>query len=281
MAIITISRKIASYGDETAQALANIMGFKFVDKKILSEGLQSRGISADSLKKYDERKPGFWASLSRERDEYFDFLRELIYEYAQEGNTIFIGRGSTILFKDVPGCYRVRLIASDEVRVQRLMKEFDWEESQAAALMEESDTNRDGFHRCFFNAPPQTASQYHMILNTDAIAPQNAAQIIKSGMENTISDEEITQGKKRIREILLAQQIVNYLAFTLKLPIYFLDTEVSDTQVVLHGVADSAACINEAVAAASDMAEGKKVSSSISVAHEYRSFHQGNYIGNI
>ncbi len=278
MAIITLSRKIASFGDETAQVLAELLGFKFVDKAVLTEDLKKHGLSTESLKKYDERKPGFFASLSRERDEYFDFLREIIYEHATEGNTIFIGRGCTLLFKDIPGCYRVRLVASDEVRIRRIMQDFDCDENRAIELIEESDTNREGFLRSFFNADPDISSQYHMVLNTDSITPECAAHIIKNGIEHTISDEEITKGTQHISDMLLAQQIVNHLAFDLKLPIFFLDVEMLDSKLIIHGVADSSECISQALSAAQAMVRDKEVSSSITIAHEYSPFHQRNFL---
>ena len=34
MAIITISRQIASYGDETALELAKSLGYEFIDKRL-------------------------------------------------------------------------------------------------------------------------------------------------------------------------------------------------------------------------------------------------------
>lgn len=117
MAIITISRQIASYGDETALELAKSLGYTFIDKKDLEKELLDKGISKESLAHYDERKPGFWASLSRNRDAYFDYLREIVYGYALKGNSIFIGRGGFALLREIPGCYAVRLVASDEVRV--------------------------------------------------------------------------------------------------------------------------------------------------------------------
>lgn len=61
MAIITISRKIASFGDETAAALAKLLGYTFVTRKMIEEKLRERGIPEDALKKYDEKKPTFWA----------------------------------------------------------------------------------------------------------------------------------------------------------------------------------------------------------------------------
>ncbi|MEL3907110.1 MAG: cytidylate kinase family protein [Treponema sp.] len=272
MAIIALSRKIASYGDETAVQLAESLGYEFIDKKHLEAELLRLGVSQTSLKQYDERKPGFWASLSRNRDEYFDYLRETVYRYAQKGNCIFIGRGGFALLRGIPGCYAVRLVASDEIRVERLMKEFDWPEKKARSLMMESDSNREGFHKCFFDMQHEDPAHYHLVINTDFVTAPLASDIIKYACVATVSAEEEQRGLKRISELLLGQEIVNHLAFKLELPIYFLDAEVSDTTIVLHGVADSAACIDTAVEFAALKAEGRSVTSQITMANEYKMY---------
>lgn len=272
MAIITISRQIASYGDETALELAKSLGYEFIDKKDLEKDLIDKGISKECLAHYDERKPGFWASLSRNRDSYFDYLREIVYGYALKGNSIFIGRGGFALLRGIPGCYAVRLVASDDVRIARLMKEFDWPEKKARALMTESDTNREGFHRCFFDMKPEDPTHYRLVINTDFASAQLAANIITHACKETISLVEEQDGLKRISELLLGQRIVNLIAFKEELPIYFLDAEVSDTQIVLHGVADSVACIDKALKIAEGLAQGRSVSTQISIVNEYKPY---------
>ena len=253
MAIITISRQIASYGDETALELAKSLGYEFIDKK-------------------DLEKPGFWASLSRNRDSYFDYLREIVYGYALKGNSIFIGRGGFALLRGIPGCYAVRLVASDDVRIGRLMKEFDWSEKKARALMAESDANREGFHRCFFDMKPEDPTHYHLVINTDFATAPLAASIITHACKEAILPAEEQEGLKRIAELLLGQRIVNVIAFKEELPIYFLDAEVSDTQIILHGVADSVACIDRAIKIAEGLAQGRSVSTQISIVNEYKPY---------
>ena len=54
MAIITVSRELAALGDETAQELAKLLGYRFVDKKTLQERIKSYGVEGQKLKKYDE-----------------------------------------------------------------------------------------------------------------------------------------------------------------------------------------------------------------------------------
>lgn len=272
MAIITISRQIASYGDEVATELARTLGYSFVNRKMLEDDLVKHGITEDKLLKYDERKPGFWASLARDRDEYFDYLREAVYERAKNGNCVFIGRGGFAILKDVPGCYAVRLIASDSVRISRLMKEFSWNEKKAQALLMESDTNRRGFHKCFFNIDQDDAASYHLVLNTDSITPEIGANIIINACSQTIKPATEKDGVTRIAELLQAQKIVNHIVFDLKIPVHFLEATATSTQITLHGVADSAAIIEKVLGVAKTMASDKKIVSGISIVQDYKSY---------
>ncbi|ULQ59359.1 cytidylate kinase family protein [Brucepastera parasyntrophica] len=272
MAIITISRQIAALGDETASELARQMGYTFINRKMIEADLLKFGITEEKLRKYDERKPGFWASLARDRDEYFDYLRETIYERVKDGNCVCIGRGSYAILSDIPGCYSVRLVAPDPVRLSRLMKEFSWTEKQAMALMQESDQNRMGYHKCFFNIDNDDPSIYDMVLNTASITAEQAAKIVANACENSIDPKASSVGLKLIADRLVAQRIVNHLAFDLKLPIHFLEATTADEEIVLHGVADSPAVIEKAVSIAQSMAAGKKITSGISIVQEYKTY---------
>ena len=63
MAIITISRQVAALGDEIAAAAAQMLGYKFFDRQSIEKKIVQLGFSPEKLKKYDEKKPGFFASL--------------------------------------------------------------------------------------------------------------------------------------------------------------------------------------------------------------------------
>lgn len=272
MAIITISRQIASFGDEIAQKLAELMGYTFVTRKILEADLLKHGITEEKLSKYDERKPGFWASLARDRDEYFDYLREAVYEHARLGNCIFIGRGGFAILKDIPGCYDVRLVASENIRLKRIMEEFSWPEKKARSLMEESDNNRQGFHKCFFNTDYDDPCNFDLVLNTDQITPDIGAAVIKEACIKSLATEDATQGVKHVEELLQAQKIVNHIVFDLKIPVHFLEATVKNDSITLHGVADSSVVIEKVLDVARSLAPGKEVTSGISLVHDYKSY---------
>ena len=84
MAIITISRQVAALGDEIATALAQRMDYVFIGRQAIEQKIIDLGFPAEKLKKYDERKPGFFASLVKDRDEYLDYLQTAILETAKE-----------------------------------------------------------------------------------------------------------------------------------------------------------------------------------------------------
>ena len=94
MAVITVSRQVAAHGDEVAAELAKLLNYKFVTRKDIEKRIVELGFPESKMPKYDERKPGFFASLAKNRDEYFNYAQYAILEAAQQKNVIIIGRGA-------------------------------------------------------------------------------------------------------------------------------------------------------------------------------------------
>lgn len=272
MAIIAISRQVAALGDEIATATAQKLGYKFFDRKAIEEKIVSLGFSADKLKKYDEKKPGFFASLAKERDEYLDYLQTAILEAAEEGNCVLIGRGAFIILEGVPNLISVRCIAPESIRMQRLMAEFNWDEKKAMQRIQESDVNRQGFNKSFFNLESDDPSQYNMVINSGMMNSDAAANIIACACENLVTPILEEAGKNRIAELLQGQWIVNKLLFEHKLNINFLRAVVDSESVTLQGVAENAILCERAVLLTKDIMPDKKVESCISIVQDFRAY---------
>lgn len=93
MAVIAISRQVAALGDEISTELAKKLGYKFINRTDLEKRIVDLGFPAEKLKKYDEKKPGFFASLVKDRDEYLNYLQTAVLDAAEDGNSILVGRG--------------------------------------------------------------------------------------------------------------------------------------------------------------------------------------------
>lgn len=272
MAIITISRQVAALGDEVAEALAKKLGYKFVDKKYIEKRIVELGFPEEKMKRYDERKPGFFASLVKERDEYLDYLQTAILETAKEGNCVFIGRGAFVVLENIPNLIAVRFVAKDDVRQQRLMEEFSWTKKQAQNRIDESDENRKGYHKNFFNIEPDDPANYHLTLNTGILSVEEASTAIANLCQALVSEEKEKAGTKKVQELYEAQLVVNALVFEHKVNVNFLRAVIQDDKLILQGVADSIAISEKAASIAREIMPNKTVESCISIVQDFSTY---------
>jgi cytidylate kinase len=252
MAIITISRQLASLGDETANELAKLLDYRFVDKLSLEERIKSFGVEDHKFEKYDERKPSFLASFSRDRDDYLHYLKTAMLTEAGEGDCVFIGRGAAVVFKNIPGVLSVFLVAPMDIRCERVKSYFHCDDRRARQIIEQSDHDRVGFHRYFFDVNWKDPSNYHITLNTGDLHPALAAGIIKELRDRAIGPDRESASAIRLKEMILGQQIVHHILYEKELPIHFLEAVVSGGNVTLFGVANSQALVETAVIAAKE-----------------------------
>ncbi|GHV76268.1 phospholipid-binding protein [Spirochaetia bacterium] len=269
MAIITISRQLASLGDETANELAKLLDYRFVDKLSLEDRIKSYGVAGKRLEKYDERKPSFFASLSQDRDDYLHYLKTAMLTEAGAGSCVFIGRGASAVFKNMPGVLSVFLVAPIDIRSERVKSYFHCDDKRARQIIDQSDRDRFGFHRYFFDIDWKDPSNYHLTLNTGNLHPSLAAKIIKELRDTAISADMETQNAKRLKEMTLGQRIIHHILYEKELPIHFLEAVVSDGEVTLFGVANSQALVEAAVSAAKDVTGVSGARSEIQVVQEY------------
>ncbi len=272
MAIIAISRQVAALGDEVASELAKKLGYKFVNRKDIEKRIIELGFAEEKLEKYDEKKPGFFASLAKDRDEYLDYLQTAILEAASMGDCILIGRGAFVILENVPNVLSVRFVAKEEIRIERLKAEFNWDEKQALKRIEESDENRLGFHKSFFNLSPSDASSFHMVLNTGVFDEVTAATMLSQMTKSLITSQMEKDGKKKIAELLEAQRLVNVLVFEHKLNINFLRAVIDGDTVTLQGIADSGVLVEKALTITKEIMADKNVESAISIVQDFKAY---------
>lgn len=272
MAIITISRQVAALGDEVAAALAKKLGYKFIDRKYIENRIVELGFPEEKMKKYDERKPGFFASLVKDRDEYLDYLQTAILETAKDGNCILIGRGAFVVLENVPNLIAVRFVAKNDIREERLMKEFDWNKKQAQGRITESDENRKGFHKNFFNIEPDNPENYHLTLNTGILTVDESASAIANLCAALVTEEKEIAGEKKVHDLYQAQLVVNALLFEHKVNVNFLRAVIDGDKLILQGVADSVAISEKAASLVREIMPDKTVESCISIVQDFNTY---------
>jgi len=198
MAVITISRELGSEGDTIANLMCDKLGYCRVDKTMLMHIAEDAGVDAEAVLAAERdftRKPRLvsseMTSLYRKQpsafgresavDEqvYARILRETMERFAREGNAVIVGRGGQMILRDWPTALHVFLYAPLDVRVRRLVERENLTEQQAGQLITRSDERKRRYVRHMHqNADWKRLKYYHLAIDTGAISPDVAAQVI-------------------------------------------------------------------------------------------------------
>ena len=275
MAIITISRELAALGDETARELASQLGYHFIERTFLEDKMKAHGIDEGKLEKFDEKKPSLLNSLSKDKDDYLYFLKTSVFEEAEQGNCIFIGRGAGMILKGVPGVLPVFLTAPHDIRIERVKSYFHCDDRHARQIIEQADDDRQGYYRYFFNIDWKDAANYYLSLNTGCLHPGLCAGLIKSMKDRIISQDDEKQNAIRIKELSLGHEIKRHILSEREIAIQFLEVEVGKNKIHLYGAASSQILVEAAISAVREtFFDGKEspdytIKSEIQVVQEY------------
>ncbi|MBM3940884.1 MAG: cytidylate kinase-like family protein [SAR202 cluster bacterium] len=110
----------------------------------------------------------------------------VIRELAASGRVVFVGRGSHIILKEWPDTLHVRLSASTERRIRRVMERERLDRQEAKRCIAESDKGRLFYYQRFFKVNPQDSQQYHVTLNMDWLSDAKAAVIVTSAYQTVV-----------------------------------------------------------------------------------------------
>ena len=264
MAIVTLTRQAGSFGDEVGMLIARRLGYTFYDKHEIERRIIAKGLPKEEFLKYDERKPNFLARFAKNRDKYLNYLSMVILEIAQEGNCVIMGRGAFLFLRDLPNHITLRFVAPMEDRVKHLvdLKKVG-SEKIARQLLEKSDKRKRAFYRSCFKYDIEDHQMIHATLNTSMIKADMLAEMICAGITTNITPELEDLGKKRVEELMLAQEMANKLIFEHELHIDELWIIVHDKLVTLYGVTSFHATVERAEMILESEYTGYKVESKI------------------
>ena len=198
MAVITISREVGSEGDKIADLLCQELGYRRVDKAMLTQiaaeagvdveavlamerGIAKRArlISGQMTSLYGRQPTAFGKGAALDDRTYQQVVRKTMEGFAGQGKAIIVGRGGQMVLRDWPTALHVRLYAPPEVRAQRLQQRLDISEQEAIRRIADSDEQKRQYIRHMHkNANWKDLKYYHLTINTAHLSPKVAAQII-------------------------------------------------------------------------------------------------------
>ncbi len=186
---LTISRQIGSLGGAIVEEVAGNLCWRIYDKEIVDSIAQSAHVRQRLVEQLDEKAQNLVHETVRRLlrmaeggsfglEEYHEGLLRTLAGLAGQGNAILVGRGANFVLHGEKRGLHLRVVASDETRLERLRRRWNLSLSGALRRMREVDAERSSFVRRHFRHDIEDPRFYDLILNTDFLSPQQAVAAI-------------------------------------------------------------------------------------------------------
>jgi cytidylate kinase len=196
--LITISRQYMAGGSDVARRVAEALGWTVVDDALIDTVAERSGFAPEDVQSLEETVPSFLerfaqsSALSSPENllstpsainepatlELAHVTRNVIEELARQDRLVFVGRAAAAVLASEREAIHVRLVASLESRVQGAMRQLDLAEEEARSEVEERDRGREQYHMELFGRDWSDPVNYHIVLNTELLGRDGAAELI-------------------------------------------------------------------------------------------------------
>jgi len=189
---LTISRYVGSLGDPIASALASHLGWHVYDREIVDHIARNSHVRQSLVQELDERSQSLVHDTVQRFlemiqggsfgvEDYHGSLYKTLVFLGTRGKAILVGRGANFVLRGHPGLH-VGILASPEVRVQRLCQIWNTTPDEARRRMRQCDSERRNFVHHHFKRDPDDPCSYDLVFNTDRLSLEQVVDSIKGAM---------------------------------------------------------------------------------------------------
>ena len=206
--VICIARSLGAGGEEAGRAVAEKLGYRYVDDEIIDRAAERAGVSRDTITKA-ERPPGLlsrivdglgasaaneatlaflagssaYVPVQREWSpqaelSYEELIQQVIIEVANQHKAVIMAHGAAVCLRGRAEALRVLVTAPPETRAQRLEQQGGIAKRAAEKAVSSSDRARRDYLWRFYAVRQESPMYYDLTLNTDALSPGDVATII-------------------------------------------------------------------------------------------------------
>ena len=212
MAVATISRELGSRGTRIAEAVGAALGAVCINKEVLAEMASQAGVQVEVIVEAEEKLMSRAGVVSQEMRSLFaadptnrkrpmdqaTYVQQMgtaIRTLSQQGNAIFIGRGSQLILEEHPTALHVHLYAAPEVRAGRIQRRRGIAKIDTAKrIIQLADEQRRNWYQRFFaSADWKNSRHYHLMLDTGRIPEELAVDLIVQAAKATRPDSEVSR----------------------------------------------------------------------------------------
>src|SRR5947208_5198319 len=175
VAIIVICAQMGGGGHEIGTALAQGLGYRYVNQELLRGAARRYGLAEEKLSHLEESKPTLFERFDTETRHHITVLQTTQFEFAETDNAVLMRGGGQWLLRGVPHALRVRLVAPFDHRVKQWIKrtaEMTGEtpnQRAATDFVRRDDSEKAGRMRYRYEVDIAHPTLYELIINTEKL----------------------------------------------------------------------------------------------------------------
>lgn len=179
MSIITISRQMASLGDEIASLLASKLGWPLITRDKIFEQYIKETTNSYEFRVLTESSKAFLKENS-DGTAYLDYIKNKLIELSHNQSIIIMGFGSQSMFADNFDALHFRIVAPYKTRIKRIKKMYNLNSEEADIIIKKSNKKRKKFVSTLFGTDVTDVSLYHTVFNTGLLSAEECVNSIIS-----------------------------------------------------------------------------------------------------
>jgi YjbE family integral membrane protein len=181
--ILTISRQYGSGGREIGLAVAQALGYTYVDRDAILDDIRKDGSKWEQwAKDLDEHAPTVWERYDWSYRGFAALLQKHILERARQGGVVLMGRGANFLLKDVAHAYRIRVEAPLETRIERIIRRETMSHDTARWMCERTDRERAVFLHTIYGRRWDDPAEYGRVVTVNGLSVDEPVKEIVAAM---------------------------------------------------------------------------------------------------
>jgi cytidylate kinase len=250
MAVIAMTREMATRGKDVAAGLAQRLGLNVVHHEVVEHDIAERcGMRESEVHRFLEGEASLLERWKIDRKRLSRYTAQEILELAVKGNVLIRGWGATYLLRSVPHVVCVRICAPMAIREKVLMERLGIANPALARReIERNDAAHNGTMQKLFGIDWTDASLYAIVLNTGRVPIEDCIEHIVSLTESR-AFQETPESREALIDQLVETRVRDALdrRFGSGTTIPGFDATVSAGKVTLTGATSDERLIVEAV----------------------------------
>ena len=207
MAVIAMTREMATLGKDVAAGLAERLGLTIVHHELVKQGIAERaGMRESDVHRFLEGEVSLLRRWKIDRKRLSRYTAQEILELAVKGNVLIRGWGATYLLRSVPHVICVRICAPMPFREQVLMKRLGIRDHLVARHeIEGNDVAHNGTMQKMFGIDWTDPSLYTIVLNTARVPIEDCVEHIVRLAESSALQETAGSRAQLIDDLILSR----------------------------------------------------------------------------